>query len=200
MQKDTKKIVIVFVTLIFLLLGILYLRNRNRSRLTELSKPAEIQEQTEKPAESRGQKQNIVFLETGKGDLKAGGEAQVNVNFRTDNPDIFGADAVILYDTAYVATSGDRILPGNFFKEFPRISVDEENGIIRVTAYGADKTAPLNEPVNFLKINFLLLKAGPTEVNLDFTQGTTNTSTLVEKENSINILDAVENLKFNITP
>jgi len=193
MKNDMKKIIIVLFTLSLLLVGIIYLRNRGKQQLNNLSGQKELIQ----PKEVTEENPNSMSL-VSPGRPKIGSAFSVDVNFTTDNANIFGADAVLLYDPEYLEADKNSLEKGDFFIEYPRMTVDEKNGIIKVTAYNSGASTPLNAPLNFFKVNFTAVKAGATEVNFDYLPGATNTTTLVESETSRNILGSVNNLKLTI--
>lgn len=193
MKNDMKKIIIVLFTLAFLLVGIIYLRNRGKQQLNNLSGEQEIIQKVELKEDNPN---SMSLVSAGK--PKIGSDFAVNVNFTTDNSKIFGADAVLLFDPEYLEADKDSIEKGDFFNEYPRMTVDEKNGIIKVTAYNSSESTPLNTPLNFFKVNFTAVKTGATQVNFDYLPGATNTTTLVERETSKNILGSVNNLKLTI--
>jgi len=188
-----KKIIIVLLTLGLLLVGIIYLRNRGKQQLNNLSGNQEIIQKVEVRAENPN---SMSLVSAGK--PKAGSDFTVDVNFTTDNAGIFGADAVLLYDPEYLQADKNSLEKGDFFKDYPRMTVDEKNGIIKVTAYNSSESTPLNTPLNFFKVNFTAVKAGATQVNFDFLPGATNTTTLVDRETSKNILGSANNLMLTI--
>src|SRR3989338_5636954 len=193
MKNDMKKIIIVLFTLSLLLVGIIYLRNRGKQQLNDLSGQKELIQ----PKEVTEKNPNSMSL-VSPGRVKIGSVFSVDVNFTTDNANIFGADAGLLYYPEYLEADKNSLEKGDFFQEYTRTTVDGKNGIIKVTAYNSSESPPLNTPVNFFKINFTAVKAGATEINFDYLPGATNTTTLVESDTSRNILGSANNLKLTI--
>ena len=60
---------------------------------------------------------------------------QVKINFNAENKTIFGSDVVLKFDPNFLKASSN-IEPGDYFENFPRTAVDNENGEIKITAYG----------------------------------------------------------------
>src|SRR3990167_3423601 len=118
MNNDMKKIIIVLLTLGLLLVGIIYLRNRGKQQLNNLSSEQEIIQKVELKEDNSN---SMSLVSAGKPQI--GSDFTVDVNFITDNSKIFVADAVLLYDPEYLVADKNSLEKGDFFKEYPRMTV-----------------------------------------------------------------------------
>ncbi|KKS95426.1 MAG: hypothetical protein UV73_C0018G0039 [Candidatus Gottesmanbacteria bacterium GW2011_GWA2_43_14] len=193
MKSDMKKILVVVGTLVLLLVGIFYLRNRQTLPETQNLPEAVVEE------EAVQTKTGVMRIIAPEAPLRVGEAQPFNIVFTTENPEIFGSDAVLLFNPEYLTADDSSVVPGAFYREFPRINVDRENGVIKITAYSPQSSVQAGEEVNFFAVNFTGVKSGATELKLDFIPGSTNTTTLVDKVNSANILGSVENLNLTVT-
>lgn len=191
---DKKRIFVVLIVLAVLIAGILLVR---RQKALELSKNLKDQgkkvEITIKPEEKVGKMSISVSPEK----LLIGENGFLTVNFLAPEYKLYGADVILLYDPQFIEVRQDSLSFGDYFNSFPRQQVDQENGIIKVTAISGRQENMKNEDKLF-SFEFTALKAGQTKVDFDFKLGETNTTTLVEKETSKNILETVEGITINI--
>ena len=201
-KSEITKIMIVVVILLLLLTGIFFIRNKQ-------SVPSNVQESTEEEsaAEETGvqeqdktakEPENLIILEIDNETVTAGDSAAVNLKFKAPGKNIFGSDVYLMYDPDYLQVNENGIGKSDYFVSMPRATTDIENGIIKVTAFdGADKVLD-SEFQNLFKVEFRALKTGTTTVSLNFSKGTTNTTTLVERETSRNVLEGVSGLTIVI--
>ena len=193
-KSEITKIMIVVVILLLLLTGIFFIRNKQ-------SVPSNVQESTEEEsaAEETGvQEQDKTAKEPENETVTAGDSAAVNLKFKAPGKNIFGSDVYLMYDPDYLQVNENGIGKSDYFVSMPRATTDIENGIIKVTAFdGADKVLD-SEFQDLFKVEFRALKTGTTTVSLNFSKGTTNTTTLVERETSRNVLEGVSGLTIVI--
>lgn len=110
---------------------------------------------------------------------------------------VSGADLIIHFDPKTLEASGDAIIKGKIFDEYPLASVDAKNGLISISGVSS-----LNKSFKgsgqFALINFKAKIPGKTSLTVDFKKGSTTASNLVDASTSQNVLDNVDNLELEI--
>ena len=211
-KRDLSKIFIVVTILIFLLLGIFFLRIRGRAPVTqeEQGKPL-----TGQPTviPTTAVVANSLLVLVSPQSVKVGENVRVVVAFYAPNSIISGSDVRLSYDPEFFSTTYDIDPPagGGYFSSMPRRELNTSLGIVKVTAFGGKNQKTLS-PATIFSLNLTTKKAtsnvaqatsnvaqaGTTEIKLDYQPGTTNLSTLVEKGTSKNILVSVKNAVVEI--
>lgn len=120
----------------------------------------------------------------------------ITADFAAPGKKLDGADAVVLFDPAYLEI--EEIADGIYFQEYPRKTIDPENGIIKVTAYRTEDNNPIRNSITLFSLKVRSLQRGATGLDFDFQKGKTNLSNVVEKGTSRNILGSVKNTKIII--
>ena len=184
-QSEKTKLAIVVIVLAVLLTGIYFLRKDRQKKLSESFSPP-----VEKTMlmETEKEDDNVITVSSSGFEFEPGDVIPVEISFQAPGKNIFGSDIILLYDPQYLSTDETSVSPGGFFASIPRVLVDGENGIIKLTAIeGADRVLQ-DEEVNIATVNFTAVAEGRTSINLSFTRGETNTTTLTERTTSLNIL------------
>ncbi|OGG16354.1 hypothetical protein A3D05_01565 [Candidatus Gottesmanbacteria bacterium RIFCSPHIGHO2_02_FULL_40_24] len=192
---EKQKIFIVLLILAVLISGIIYIRKRNSS--VKIIPEVQIQEK-EETFEDEEIKGGSIFLSTDTPLIKVGSEATVSVNFGAYGKNIFGSDVILLFDPEYLSTDENMIEPGDFFTSIPRKTVDTDNGIIKITAIEGRDEVLTEEVSNAFSIRFRGLKPGSSVISFSFIKNETNTTTLVERGSSQNLLDEVQSETIDI--
>lgn len=192
-KDDQQKILLVFILLIVLLIGIVVLRNYKAMQLKNQMEPSQYPPITEIVKIPQGRMQVVMDREA-----QVGGKIKAQVSIQTDGRELFGSDAILLYDPQYLEVADENdLVTGDYFENFPRRQIDAENGVIKVTGF-SPSTSILDEVKPLFSVSFTALKAGQTTVSIDFEKDSTNTSTLVERGTSQNILEEVVNADLTI--
>jgi len=130
--------------------------------------------------------------------LTIGQESQFEILINTFDQTINGTDAVILYNPKLIKIiaiqTADSVLNQNFI--FPRKQI--EDGRIYLTAVRDNLSQQVSGQYTLAKITFRALFAGEAEFNLEFFPGETYGSTIIQSQDSQNILDKVEGFKVKI--
>ncbi|OGG02136.1 hypothetical protein A2W14_02735 [Candidatus Gottesmanbacteria bacterium RBG_16_37_8] len=193
-KSDITKILIVVVILIVLLTGIFVVRKRGAKPFSEENIRTETNKEEVIPKENK----NTITFESDTETVTVGQEIEINLNFRAPGKNIFGSDVVLLFDPEYLVLGEEGIGASDFFATMPRKDIDSENGIIKVTAFdGLDEVLTEDDQPLF-SVSFKAVKSGTTKVSLEYSKGETNTTTLVERQTSENILDSVDSLEIVI--
>lgn len=129
---------------------------------------------------------------------KIGDNVELTVVFEAKGKKLDGADFVLLFDPNVLTALG--FSEGKSFNIYPRKDIDNERGMVKVTAldsvstvaYGADKVA-----LGVLQMQ--AKSAGTSPVNFDFSAGETNKTTLIEQGTSQNILGDANGITIKVT-
>lgn len=194
-KSEKNKIVIVVILLLVLLGGIFVIRAKKKP-VTYDEKTISNENTRILPKEEK--EDNIIYLTSDKTNLETGETLKVKVSFTAPGKKIFGSDIILLYDPEYLSTDLKSIANGNFFGTTLRTTIDQLNGIIKLSAYDGNKEALDLASYDIMEIDFEALKKGQTQISLSFEKGKTNTSNLVEAITSQNILEKTQGLSVSI--
>lgn len=197
---EVRKILLVFGILLLLVFVVLYVRQvKQRILSSKLKRPSSQNTLSVTPTVTSFPLSGSYSLEPSVKTLKSGEKVSVQVVFVASGKRLDGADIILVFDPLYFEADPNLELT-NFFTSFPRKTVDNKIGKIKVTAFQAKSQEPLSNPVTLLTVSFLAKKPGKTTINFDFQKGKTNTTTLVEHGTSRNILAGVVPVSLEITP
>lgn len=129
--------------------------------------------------------------------VSLGQQLKVQALLSTGGHTVQAVDLVLKYDPNFLEASPSAILNGKIFKDYPLGSVDDKNGIIRVSGLTKEKEGFVGGGI-FATINFKAQKLGKTQVLVDFQKGETRTSNILDDSQSQNILEKVQNLTVAI--
>ena len=130
--------------------------------------------------------------------VQSGDVVNAEVIFDAAGKEVVGSDVIIKYDPTLLQIE-EEIVPGKFFSSYLRKTVDNSLGILKVTGINpaGDGQKP-GSPVVFFSVIFKTIKPGASVIKFDFKKGKTNTTTLVEKGTSRNILGLVSDANLII--
>lgn len=109
-----------------------------------------------------------------------------------------GVDAVIHYDTTHLSATTSAVVRGTIFSEYPVLTVDQQNGVIRIsgiTGVGATSFSGIGE---LATVNFKALTAGKAVASLEYVKGSTTDSNMIDAGTPQDILGKVVNWEVNI--
>ena len=195
--KDLLKIVVVVLILLILISTIIVLRIKRR-----LPSKIEIGQKSSitTSGTNEGVRANSMFLVASPGNVQVGSSIKIAAAFYAPGKSLAGADVIVIFDPAYFSSgNATELETGIYFSSYPAKSVDNEKGIIRLTAFRGGTDPASSAHVIFSTI-LKAKKTGKTEIKLDYLSGSTNRSTLVEKGTSKNILSGVSNAVVEIRP
>lgn len=173
---------------ISLLLSIILLS----TRMTTPARPAALDQDTnisivvtqpEGISVQNQQAQGRLLLEPATLTVSKGESIIMNVLIDAPGKVLDGADAFILYDPQLVNVSN--IANGEYFAQLPQATVDQQNGIIKVTGFSRGKGTS-----NRLFFSFTVSATKPSQArfHVEYEPGRSDLSTLVERGTSKNIL------------
>lgn len=135
-------------------------------------------------------------LSPNQGQFKTGQEFEVAIILKTDQ-EINGADALLTFDSQ--ALEIIEIRPGPVFPLYPRKDINLEKGQVVITGVKTSKDSQVfTQPMTFATIVLKGKIAGQTTLDFVFTKGETSGSTIIESQNSTNILEKVYNGSYTI--
>lgn len=123
---------------------------------------------------------------------------QLTAKFWAPGKILDGSDVILHFDPGFLEAR--QIVEGDYFSTYPRKTVDNKTGIVKITGIGTKVDTPLSETASFAKISYRVKKTGTTQVTFDFVRGKTNQTTLVERGTSRNILGNVFPVTITIEP
>ncbi|OGG16865.1 hypothetical protein A3D78_00335 [Candidatus Gottesmanbacteria bacterium RIFCSPHIGHO2_02_FULL_39_14] len=185
-KSEITKILIVVVVLIILLTGIFIIR-----RKVGPVSPKNVAQEVGQDEKTVKEETNVIFTEKYKESIKVGDEITIGLKFKAPGKNVFGSDIILLYDPEYLEVGEEGIGRSDFFANMPRTTNDNKNGIIKVTAFDGRDEILEDQAYDLFSVDFKLLKKGTTNISFNFEKGKTNTSTLVERNSSQNILEGM---------
>ncbi len=132
---------------------------------------------------------------------RVGDLVKVDVVLNTGTRLTDGTDVILLYDPSALTVqpasgSAVPVSPGTLYKEYPVNTVDQ-NGKISLSGIDSQGNGVSGKGV-LGTVVFKALKSGSTTVKIDYQNGSTSHSNVVETKTSRNILISVSDLTLNI--
>lgn len=193
-SSETKKIGVVVVVLVILLVGILVIR--------KLRKPAVVPATTNQtvvpsPTQILEVPPGVYSIELNPKSIKIDEKTEAKIIFTARDKKIAGSDIILKFNPDYLEAD-EKVTTGDFFASFPRNSVNNKEGLIKVIGFSSVSDNAVESPVTVFTVLFKAKKAGSTKISFDFALGRTNLTTLVEKGTSRNILGTVKDALVTI--
>lgn len=196
-----KKISVVYGLLVILILAALFVRFWQ-------GKTAKIPFTTQTPAAKVNQvlptavKSPLVgkiSLQTNSLSMKTGEAGEMSVMFEAPGRKLDGIDIVLRFDPRIINVTG--FSEGKYFKLYPRKDINNQLGVVYVTALDPTTSSVLDPRKTALGIiHFKAKEPGASGVNFDFISGTTGKSALTEQGTSQNILGSASGVTIKVTP
>lgn len=199
-NSDFKKVILVVVVLLILLIGLVMVRGSKKTTLNNTLNNTLNQTSEKKPTVTVTKAPEIgkyLFSEKSK-TVKPGEKFSLVIEFTAPGKVLTGADALVSYDPKLLQI--ETVTPAGYFKEYPRKSIDNSLGELKITAFISRDQNKITGNVPLATINFKAIKTGKTQVKFDFITGSDNRSTLVEKGTSRNLLGSVGLANIVISP
>ena len=130
-----------------------------------------------------------IWIDPARIETKPFSQFEVRVMLDADNRIINGADAVISYDPSYLklVSMNKANEPNNQFQLFSRQSIGE----VQLTAIKLEQSSSSTAQATIAVLVFQSLKTGSSELTFEFQKGATFGSTIIDANNSENILENV---------
>lgn len=199
-NPEMKKVILVVMVFVILLVGLLIVRfagNKTNKRFAKIepTKPITISEpagnKTKIPENSYAGQMRFNNIPKS---IKVGTEFEITVDFSADGKALDGADAIIRFDKSRIEMV--EITDGEYFQLYPRKTIDNENGVVKVTAFQSRDDKPIKNQITLFTLKLKAKKAGTTPLTFDYIKGKTNLSTVVDKATSQNILGSIKNTEI----
>lgn len=191
--SQRQKFILILLVLVVLSFGFLYLRREKEVEVAVVpTRPIEVIQPTPYPLSGS---YGITLAKT---NYNVGEKFTAAIEFTVEGREIFGTDVVLHFDPQILGAESTLIV-GDYFQNYPRQEVDNAKGLIKVTAFGANKEKP-SQNANVFSVTFTPKKAGVTAISFDFEERRTDLTTLVEEGTSRNILAQANPVQIVIEP
>lgn len=144
----------------------------------------------------------VISLSADKTSLRIGETAAVTINVST-TVSTDGVDLIVKYDPKILAvvpsSSQSAVNVGTIYSNYPINSIDETAGQIVVSGIAPLQKAVVPNGILGTMV-FQAKSVGQTSIAVDFTQGSTTDSNIIETKTAKDVLSKVENVKLTITP
>lgn len=117
---------------------------------------------------------------------------------QTGSKSVRGTDIVIKYDPKVLEATSGAFEKGTSYKEYSNLLVDSRLGTIQISGFTAINERAVSGTGVFGTLNFKAKQALKTQLTLDFTQGLTTDSNIVDAKSNQDILEKVFNLDLEI--
>jgi hypothetical protein len=189
-KSEMNKILLVIVIFVLLFTGLIYVRILRQQQLEKAQKTSQtgtIVQTTRVPEDSDNGVIRILPVRT---HMKVGDQSTFSIQFEASGHQLDGADVSLSFDPSYLDVID--LIPGAYFSQYPRKTIDNVAGTIKVTAFTSTIMEKMASPSELCTIIVKARKAGNTQIMLEFVKGKTTKSNLVEHKTSKNILGMVE--------
>lgn len=145
----------------------------------------------------------IITLSAPTDSLKIGEKITIDINI-SSNKKTDGTDLVITYDPKLLSvetegTSKNPVKAGTIYRDFPLNSLESTLGRITISGITDSPDGILANGL-FGSIVFQAKSQGVANIVLDFNQGMTTDSNVIESGTGKDLLEKVDNLQINILP
>ena len=189
-MSDTKKITIILITLFILLAVIYIIRSRKGTEFSGEQNMGKNGSSEEISTAIRKEKPPGFFvLVPDKPQLKIGEAGVLTVKMDTKGKIAQGADVILKYDPLLLKALN--IKSNGFFILLPRQEIDNERGMVKITAFSPSDGIDFQKENDIFSVEFEALTAGAGKVVFDWEPDETNRSNIVEKGTVENILGSV---------
>lgn len=138
-----------------------------------------------------------ILLTTTKPNFKVTEVVPILVKVNTGIAQVSGIDLILKYDPKILEASAGAVVAGQLFDEYPVALVDNKKGLISVSGISNSKQSYKGEG-KFASINFRAKAPGKTALTIDYKEGSTSATNMVDAVSAKNILKQVYNLELNI--
>ncbi len=140
-----------------------------------------------------------IALVAEKKDIKVGDTVPVSVRLSTGALPTAGADMLIKFDPKSLEASNSSVIKtGTMYPDYPVKVVDQAKGEIRISGLVSDNKKTVQGVGIFATINMKALKSGKTKVYIDWKEGSSTDTNIVEAKSAKEILAEVQDLEIEI--
>lgn len=139
-----------------------------------------------------------ISLQANSSSIKIGETGNLSILFEAPGSKLDGIDIVLRYDPRIINVLG--FSEGNYFKLYPRKDINNDLGVVKVTALDSASSSVLSQEKTELgTIQFRAKTAGVSQVNFDFITGATGQTVLTQQGTSQNILGSASGVTIRVT-
>lgn len=138
-----------------------------------------------------------ISLVSQKREYKVGDVVPVSVRVSTGGHPTDGTDLILKFDPKVLEATRSALRAGKIYSEYPLMSVDPA-GLIRISGIATLKDKVFNGIGVLAFIDFKARSAGKTALTVEFTQGKTDDSNIVEAKSAKDILEKAYNLELTV--
>lgn len=139
-----------------------------------------------------------ILLLASKEQLRTGEGIRVTIRVSAGGHATQGADVILKFDPQYLGVSSSSIYKGGVYPEYPLASVDNKNGLVKISGISSSKTKTFKGVGIFAFLDFKSKKVGDTKISVLFEKGKTDDSNILEAGTSVDILEKVNDVNLNI--
>ncbi len=194
-HTENRKIILVIIILALLVGGIILIRRERQLMLTANM----VKNSGNLPEVGKAQFELVAsqYLQPAHLLKKTGETFSLAVVITAAGRQLDGADTIIKYDPKLVEVTD--IIPGEFFTNYPRKTIDQVNGVIKMTGFSPKDANADGDNFIFFTIEAKALVSGTAKFDFEFEKGKTNLSTVVESKTSRNLLGKVTGATVSIS-
>ena len=139
-----------------------------------------------------------IALSSDKPIHKVGNIVPVKVRVWTGGHLTSGTDLVLHFDPKILQAFPSAFVRGKIYTDYPLISVDGQNGIIRISGVASTAKQAFGGIGDLGVINFKAKAAGNTDLTIDFKKGQVDESNVMGLTTNEDFLEKVTNLKVTV--
>jgi hypothetical protein len=194
-KTELNKILIVLAILVVLFIGLFLIRSKRSQEL--LLQQQKIEGEKQSPTgvvpttTSLNSVSGVVRITPVRTSVKVGEEFMLSVGMEADGLQLDGADIHLKFNPSVIEIID--LTPGTYFEQYPRNTIDNVSGTIKISAFSSSLLPKLTQAQELFTVKGRAKKVGSDQIMVDFSQGKTSSSNLVEHKTSKNVLEKVEN-------
>lgn len=194
-HTENRKIILVIIVLVILIGGIFLIRRERQLMLTANM----VKNAGSLPETSPIQFELVAgqFIQPVHLLKKVGDSFNLDIILTAPGRKLDGADTILKYDPSLVEVTD--IKPGEFFTNYPRKTIDQVKGEVRVTGFSPKDSKANGDNFIFFTLEVKALKKGTAKFDFGFEKYKTNLSTVVENKTSRNLLGKVTGSTVSIS-
>ncbi len=139
-----------------------------------------------------------IILESAKQSAAVGEVVPVTVKIDTAKKSTDGVDLILHFDPKVLELKESDITPGTIYPDFPLRNVDQSAGIIRVSAIASLSGQGFSGEGVLVTLQFSAKASGKSAISVEFSEGQTADSNIVESGVGMDLLKEVKNLEVTI--
>lgn len=143
-------------------------------------------------------KANIALL-LPKSEYKVGETLAIKIRVDTNGNKTSGTDVLLRFDPKIFEASGDGVITkGTIYQDYPVASVDPKVGLITISGISPSKDSGFKGAGILATVNLKAKASGQTKITLDFTNGSSKDTNILDAGSSRDLLQKVIPLSLTI--